>query len=138
MRPTALPKDIHRFPSRRLAVLAAALLASACGLDGTDRDEPQADADTDAAPSVPMDPDLAAFEETDFADSEERPEMQLQVVLDRQGFSPGVIDGATGRSTRNALKGFQEASDLDVTGELDEATRRSLARWDAIPATRVV
>lgn len=67
-----------------------------------------------------------------------RPEMQLQVVLDRLGFSPGVIDGKMGLSTNNALKGFQEANGLTVTGDWDEATKAALAQWNAIPATRTV
>lgn len=72
------------------------------------------------------------------ADSEDRPIMQAQVVLDRRGFGPGVIDGAMGPSTRNALEGFQEANGLDVTGELDDATKEALSQWERIPATRVV
>ncbi|MEE4200094.1 peptidoglycan-binding domain-containing protein [Erythrobacter sp.] len=71
-------------------------------------------------------------------DSEDREIMRLQVVLDRTGFGPGVIDGAMGMSTRNALEGFQEANSLDVTGEHDAATKEALARWDNIPATRMV
>lgn len=71
-------------------------------------------------------------------DSEERPIMQAQVVLDRIGFGPGVIDGKMGMSTENALMGFQEANDLETTGELDEATKQALAEWDRIPATRIV
>ncbi len=64
--------------------------------------------------------------------------MQLQVVLDRAGFGPGVIDGKMGVSTENALRGFQEANDLKITGTHDSATEEKLAKWDAIPATRVV
>ncbi|MCH2487602.1 MAG: L,D-transpeptidase family protein [Erythrobacter sp.] len=71
-------------------------------------------------------------------DSEERPIMQAQVVLDRIGFGPGVIDGKMGMSTENALMGFQEANDLDTSGELDEATKQALAEWERIPATRIV
>ena len=71
-------------------------------------------------------------------DSEKRPIMQAQVVLDRIGFGPGVIDGKMGMSTENALMGFQEANDLETSGELDEATKQALAEWDRIPATRVV
>jgi lipoprotein-anchoring transpeptidase ErfK/SrfK len=67
-----------------------------------------------------------------------RPLMQAQVVLDRLGFTPGVIDGKMGMSTVNALKGFQEARGLQVTGELDQATQQALAEWKHIPATRVV
>ncbi|MGB3796941.1 MAG: peptidoglycan-binding domain-containing protein, partial [Alteraurantiacibacter sp.] len=75
---------------------------------------------------------------TQISDPEDRPVMQAQVVLDRQGFGPGVIDGKMGASTRNALKGFQEANDLDVTGELNDETEEALSQWSRIPATRVV
>nr|WP_283937936.1 L,D-transpeptidase family protein [Sphingomonas caseinilyticus] len=67
-----------------------------------------------------------------------RPLMQAQVVLDRIGFTPGVVDGKMGMSTVNALKGFQEARGLQITGELDQATQQALAEWQRIPATRVV
>lgn len=75
---------------------------------------------------------------SDIRDSKERPMMQLQVVLDRLGFTPGVVDGEIGSSTRNAISGFQEANDLDVTGNLDSKTRQLLSNWSNIPATRVV
>src|SRR6187397_1713214 len=108
------------------ALLAAAgampLLLAACGLNGTDR----YDDDQKAASATPAAEPAAAgeaFEDVTLADSEPRPIMQLQVVLDRQGFGPGVIDGREGLSTVNALKGFQEANDLAVTGKLDTATR---------------
>ena len=82
--------------------------------------------------------DSVAKEDEAIPDSEERPIMQAQVVLDRIGFGPGVIDGKMGMSTENALNGFQEANDLEVTGKLDEATKTALSDWDSIPATRVV
>ena len=72
------------------------------------------------------------------ADTEKRPVMQAQVVLDRMGWGPGVIDGKMGMSTENALLGFQEANDLETTGKLDEPTKQALADWEKIPATRVV
>ena len=72
------------------------------------------------------------------ADSEARPLMQVQIVLDRLGFTPGVIDGREGLSTRNALEGFQEANGLPITGKLDDATRLKLGQWARLPATRVV
>jgi peptidoglycan hydrolase-like protein with peptidoglycan-binding domain len=58
-----------------------------------------------------------------------------QVLLDRAGFSPGVIDGEQGISFTAAVKGFQEARGLDVTGELDQPTRAALLR-DKSPSTR--
>ena len=72
------------------------------------------------------------------AEDKPRPLMQAQVVLDRLGFTPGVVDGKMGMSTVNALKGFQEARNLPITGELDQATQQALAEWKHIPATRVV
>jgi lipoprotein-anchoring transpeptidase ErfK/SrfK len=69
---------------------------------------------------------------------EPRPVMQLQVVLDRQGFSSGVIDGREGMSLRTALGGFQRARNLNETGRVDEPTRAALAQWDRVPSTRTV
>lgn len=74
----------------------------------------------------------------ELPDSEARPVMQAQVVLDRLGFTPGVVDGKTGLSTRNAISGFQEANALAVTGEMDAATTAALAQYQTIPATRMV
>ena len=96
-----------------------------------------ADASGDAENMDGTDMEGATTPDT-IPDSEDRPIMQAQVVLDRIGFGPGVIDGKMGMSTENALRGFQEANDLEVTGELDTATEEALAEWDRIPATRVV
>jgi lipoprotein-anchoring transpeptidase ErfK/SrfK len=60
-----------------------------------------------------------------------------QVLLDRAGFSPGVIDGLEGMSFHAALRGFQEARGLKETGELDRATRSELLR-DQAPSTRTL
>ncbi len=49
-----------------------------------------------------------------------------QVLMSAHGFSPGVIDGKKGESFRLALRSFQESRGLEVTGELDGATRRAL------------
>jgi lipoprotein-anchoring transpeptidase ErfK/SrfK len=122
---------------RIIAAGTGPLLLAACGLEGTDRYKDEAD-------SSPAQVEGAAthvddrFEEIALADAEPRPTMQLQVVLDRLGFAPGVIDGREGLSTANALKGFQEANGLEVTGEFDVATRGALARWETVAATRVV
>jgi len=59
--------------------------------------------------------------------------LQAQVLLDRAGFPPGVIDGRKGKSFDMAVKGFQTARGLPVTGRLDDATRAELQR-DAAPA----
>lgn len=51
---------------------------------------------------------------------------QVQEQLKNAGFDPGPIDGRLGLQTKRALRHFQNAHGLPITGELDEETRRSL------------
>lgn len=128
---------------RHLIAAVSLLTLAACGFNGTDPDEPAKEAATQtdgnlADAMASEDPGQGEFIVPEIRDSKARPTMQVQVVLDRQGFGPGVVDGKLGLSTENALRGFQEANALEITGELDNETRRALARWDNIPATRIV
>lgn len=127
-----------RLPLTALAPLC--LLTGACSFAGTDDS-----AQNETAAQVPEPPGADTMASNDsaapgasIADAQQRPVMQLQVVLERLGFAPGVIDGKEGASLNHAIKGFQEARDLPVTGALDEATRAALSQWSAIPATRIV
>ena len=52
--------------------------------------------------------------------------LHVQVILDKLGFAPGVLDGKGGQSLVAALKGFQTARGLPVTGKADAATQRAL------------
>ena len=120
-----------------------------CNYGGTSQEQ-QAPQEKQIAPAPPLataaapdplaahDPAMGEQASADMPDAEERPVMQAQVVLDRLGFTPGVVDGKEGMSTRNAVSGFQEANGLSVTGNLDEPTSQALSRWNNIPATRVV
>ncbi len=121
----------------RSVLLFLPLLAlSACGVDPSGGEEAKSQAS--AAPAATADPFAARDEAPPEPEDKQRPVMQAQVVLDRLGFTPGVVDGKEGLSTRNALIGFQEANGLPLSGKLDEATRAALAKWSAIPATRTV
>lgn len=130
-----------------LLVSPLVLALAACGLNGTDRnqdDQQTGKANPDVAQASQSDPMLShdptgmAPLDPTLADDKPRPTMQAQVVLDRLGFAPGVVDGETGLSTRNAIRGFQLAGNIDQTGELDEPTKQALSQWSNIPATRVV
>lgn len=137
----------------RIALLGLPLLLALASCEVTDssqsqrgQKEPQSELAQNGGPASPAPDPLAsrdppvgqAAATSDIADTEARPVMQAQVVLDRLGFTPGVVDGKEGLSTRNAVSGFQEAADLTVTGKIDDATRQALAKWNNIPATRVV
>ncbi|TBX80773.1 murein L,D-transpeptidase [Rhizobium laguerreae] len=45
--------------------------------------------------------------------------VRLQVLLDRAGSSPGVIDGLSGENVDKAVAGFEAMSNLPVDGRLD-------------------
>jgi Putative peptidoglycan binding domain len=49
-----------------------------------------------------------------------------QERLNLLNYFAGRVDGDLGARTRNALKSFQKKRGLDETGDLDEATSRSL------------
>ena len=124
-----------------VAPLALPILLAACTSEPEPDRKPatQQAADSSGADSMASDdPQPGEMARTPIVDSDTRPIMQQQVVLERLGFGPGVIDGAEGLSTANAISGFQESRSLTVTGELDGATRQALSRWDNIPATRIV
>jgi lipoprotein-anchoring transpeptidase ErfK/SrfK len=55
--------------------------------------------------------------------------MQVQVILDHLGFSPGVIDGQSGASLKRAVSGFQSARDLPVSGAIDPKTADALNQF---------
>ena len=64
--------------------------------------------------------------------------MQAQVVLDRLGFTPGVVDGKMGMSTVNAHQGLPGGPGHADHRRAGPATVQALAQWKHIPATRVV
>lgn len=67
-----------------------------------------------ASPAVAQEPAL------------DRTVLHVQVILDKLGFSPGVLDGKGGQSLEAALRGFQESRGLAETGKADARTLKAL------------
>lgn len=57
--------------------------------------------------------------------------LHIQVILDKLGFGPGVLDGKGGQSLVAAIKGFEEARGLRVTGKAEGATLQALSAYKA-------
>lgn len=66
------------------------------------------------------------------------PILKAQILLDRAGFAPGALDGQEGHFLTMALRGFQQARELAVTGQLDEASWAALNRDTAPTIIRMV
>lgn len=52
--------------------------------------------------------------------------LKAQVLLDRVGFSPGIIDGRWGRNSEIALWWFQSSAGVQPTGTLDQRSWQAL------------
>jgi lipoprotein-anchoring transpeptidase ErfK/SrfK len=59
--------------------------------------------------------------------------VKIQVLLDRAGFSPGVIDGRQGENFKKAVRAFQRRNALDESGVIDSATFERLAATSSEP-----
>lgn len=68
----------------------------------------------------------------------DRSTLHVQVILDKLGFSPGILDGREGQSLTAALRGFQTSRGLPVTGKADRPTLRALSQYRAIRPTKTL
>lgn len=62
--------------------------------------------------------------------------LQLQVTLDRAGFSPGEIDGRPGKNTERALAAFRAARALPAGTGFDDEVRAALGEHLVEPLVR--
>lgn len=61
------------------------------------------------------------------------PNLRLQILLDRAGYSPGEIDGSFGKNTIKALAAFQKSHHLKPTARADSATLKALSSLSEQP-----
>ena len=93
-----------------------------------------------AAAAVPLataaqQPKAAAQPAKPSRPSIDRNVLHVQVILDKLGFGPGVIDGKGGESLKAALRGFQESRGLPKTGLPDKRTLAALHPYRGVRPT---
>lgn len=79
----------------------------------------------------PMDPasiNGATFSGEQLPQGQSPLAVRLQILLDRAGASPGVIDGYSGENVEKAIRGFEQVNKLPVDGQLDPMV------WDTLQA----
>jgi lipoprotein-anchoring transpeptidase ErfK/SrfK len=79
---------------------------------------------------------LAGINAADFAKGRKKSRdilIKAQVLLDRAGYSSGVIDGRAGTNFANALRAFQERNELKPSGKLDAPTWAALGETSREP-----
>ena len=120
----------------RHLVIAAVLPLAAC-MQPSQNEKTQGNQQAKVAPGSPY--DGLRFEDVSAPGAPFKPpaNLETEVILDRLGFSSGVIDGKATRLDEMALRGFQEANGLAPTGSLDDATRNALSRVRVEPVRTV-
>lgn len=102
--PEGPAQAVARPPSPRAANAAPVFSGRSPGWDAPD--VPSAPTPIPAAPSV-MDEEF----------------LKLQILMDRDNFSPGCLDGRLGHQSGVALRAWQKSRGYPVTGEFDEGMR---------------
>ena len=83
-----------------------------------------------AAPA-PDEINSASFSGSDLPDGQSGLTVKTQVLLDRAGISPGIIDGYKGGMSESAIRAFEAREGFEVDGVLDEEVWSALGGPDA-------
>ena len=63
---------------------------------------------------------------------------KLQVLLERAGAKPGVIDGVAGENVAKAIRGFEEIQGLEIDGILDRDIWQRLQSGQPVSMTYTI
>jgi len=90
------------------------------------------------APAFGLDLTMAEINGAKLAAPEVSPAVVIkaQVLLDRAGYSSGVIDGYADGNFTNAVRAFQQQTGLPASGDLDPPTWAKLVATSAEPALK--
>lgn len=114
-------------PRLSTSTLLALALASLCALP--------AQAQTDK-PFLAADVEAASYNGGDLPSGRSALTTKVQVLLDRSGISPGVIDGFKGGMSQSAIMAFERRSGLPIDGVMDPHVWNLLQSFAAQPATQ--
>ncbi|WP_258869721.1 L,D-transpeptidase family protein, partial [Paracoccus thiocyanatus] len=84
---------------------------------------------------TPAEIETASYDGGDLPAGQSALTAKVQVLLDRAGISPGVVDGWRGGMSESAIMGFQRRAGLPMTGRLDHAVWDLLQGYAAAPLT---
>ena len=80
--------------------------------------------------------EAAAYDGGDLPSGRSALTTKVQVLLDRSGISPGVIDGFKGGMSQSAIMAFERRSGLPIDGVMDPHVWNLLQSFAAQPATK--
>jgi lipoprotein-anchoring transpeptidase ErfK/SrfK len=125
--------------TRRVTIFLAAAISTGSAAVAQSPAEPSLTmeaingASIDTVATVPLD-ELAG----DAAEAPDPAIIRLQVLLDRAGASPGVIDGYDGENVRKAVSAIEEMWDMPVDGPVDQLLERLATAHDVVVRYTIV
>ncbi|MDQ1900385.1 L,D-transpeptidase [Paracoccus sp. WLY502] len=87
-------------------------------------------------PFTAADVEAASYAGGDLPSGRSALTTRVQVLLDRSGISPGVIDGFKGGMSQSAIMAFERRSGLPIDGVIDPHVWNLLQSFAALPATK--
>jgi len=84
---------------------------------------------------TPAEIEAAGYDGGDLPAGQSALTAKVQILLDRAGISPGVVDGWRGGMSQSAVMAFQRRSGLPMTGRMDHAVWDLLQGYAAAPLT---